>query len=103
MSIFLRLKLLLFASLILLFSCGDGFNEGSNYGDLLNSPEGLVITPDEHKGGWGRQDCFTCHPIHNIHLNDNSNIGLDMNEVRARTVLEGEAGCADCHGTNGLF
>jgi len=90
--------------LVLLVSCGNGMNEGENYGDLLSSPEGLILTPEEHRGGWGRADCFFCHPIHNLHLvNSTSFPDIDMEEVRYITIIEGEASCPTCHGYNGLF
>ncbi len=103
MRLFTFIAANILALTLIISACGDGFNDGSNYGDLLNSPEGLVLTPEEHQGGWGRYDCFTCHPVHNIHLNNYTSIEIDMNEVRTLTVSQGEAGCSSCHGSNGLF
>ena len=97
-------KIICFISLLLLFACGDGINGGENYGDLLSSPEGLILVESEHVGGWGRADCFFCHPIANMHLANQTSVpGIDMEEVRQITLSQGEAGCADCHGSNGLF
>lgn len=86
------------------FACGDGINDGENYGDLLTSPEGLILVESEHVGGWARSDCFFCHPIENMHLANQTSVpGIDMDEVRLITIQQGEAGCASCHGSNGLF
>jgi hypothetical protein len=83
-------------------SCGSGNNQGDNYGDLVASPLGLILTPHEHRGGWGRADCLTCHPLENIHVTNNSSVpGIDMQQVRNQTVQAGEASCPICHGTNG--
>jgi hypothetical protein len=87
--------------LILVFGCGQGTNSGDDYGDLLLSPLGLVLTPHEHRGGWGRSDCFACHPLENIHLQNRSSVAVDLMAIRDLTVIQGEASCPTCHGTNG--
>ena len=97
--IFLLISLL---GLGTLSACGDGVHEGEFYGDLLSSPQGLVLTLEEHGDGWGRADCFMCHPIQNLHLaNQTSFAGIDMDKVRYITATQGEAGCSQCHGFNG--
>jgi len=86
---------------IVLFNCGSAANNGDNYGDLLSSPQGLVLTPHEHAGGWGRHDCLICHPLQNIHIENHSTIPVDLNQIRDITVSQGEASCPACHGNNG--
>jgi len=97
----LKILFLVFIAVVFV-ACGSGFNEGENYGDLLSSPEGLVLTPDEHRGGWGRADCFFCHPIHNLHLENRASAPINMEEIRFQVITQGLNSCPTCHGTNGL-
>lgn len=93
--------------------CGsDGPEEGENYGNLLNSPGGLVLVQAEHPAGWMRPECFACHEPRNIHTvnrtglpdcnEDRQEACIDLPGVRAIVDAEGEAGCAQCHGDNGV-
>ncbi|MFH1356496.1 MAG: hypothetical protein ABII18_05115 [bacterium] len=88
--------------LVSFLNCGSIDDSGENYGDLLDSPSGLVLTEEEHVDGWGRADCLVCHSLSNIHLVDRSDIGIDIDAIREDTFIDGEDGCADCHGDNGL-
>lgn len=87
-------------ALALFLSCGEGVENGEDYGDLLDSPEGLTLTEEEHEIGWGRSDCTTCHNLENIHLVNHTSLPIDIDSVHDQALEEGEAGCADCHGTN---
>lgn len=95
------------STFFLLVAAGCGSNGGptsENYGNLLASPEGLIVTQQEHPTGWGRPECFACHEIRNIHTVNR--IGLpddDLAAVRAIVRNQGEASCPQCHGGNGVF
>ncbi len=93
-----------FLSLPLLFGCGEeAAPSGENYGNLLESPAGLVLIPEEHPSGWGRADCFFCHPAHKLHVVNRTGIAdLDLGFVRSVVRQRGEASCAACHGDNGV-
>ncbi|GBD26270.1 hypothetical protein HRbin30_01600 [bacterium HR30] len=88
----------------LLLGCGeDAVPQGENYGNLLESPAGLVLVPEEHPAGWGRADCFFCHPPHKLHLVNRTGIpDLDLPFIRSVVRNQGEASCAQCHGDNGV-
>lgn len=87
----------------LLFACGGSeFDEGEDYGDLLDTEEGLILTEEEHVGAWGRSDCTLCHNLENIHLTNRTDVPLDIEAIHDQAIAEGVAGCADCHGTNGV-
>jgi len=99
-----------FSALIIAAACGTGMNEGENYGNLLESPEGLILTPQEHEGGWGRIDCVTCHPVQNMHLaNRTRDPSIDIiaiqNLINAVIETGGDPNstCASCHGYNGVY
>ncbi len=87
-----------------LFACGESAGpKGEDYGNLLASPAGLELVQEEHPSGWGRQDCFFCHPQRNLHLVNRTGIpDLDLTEIRALVRNQGEASCAACHGSNGV-
>lgn len=95
------LLFILAVSTLFISSCGDVAIKGEDYGDLMNSPDGLNLTPHEHKEGWGKTDCFTCHNLNLIHLNQ-SEQGYDMEAVRDQAADEGLDSCSECHGTNGV-
>lgn len=100
--------------LALLFSCGtEGSQETEDYGNLLASPGGLVVLEEEHPTGWGRADCLVCHEPRNMHavnrtgLPDCASLAVpeacvDLREIRALVLREGEASCGACHGSNGV-
>ncbi|MBI2066947.1 MAG: hypothetical protein HYT77_02925 [Deltaproteobacteria bacterium] len=94
---------LLFILILLLSGClGSELNEGEDYGNLLDSPEGLVVTEVEHTGGWGRADCTTCHNLENVHLVDRTGGTVDITAVYNQAISQGNTGCPACHGTNGV-
>jgi hypothetical protein len=88
----------------ILASCGsDGSEQSEDYGNLLNSPEGLVLVREEHPTGWTRPDCFVCHESRNMHTVNRTGIpDLDLGEIRAIVRNQGEASCSQCHGDNGV-
>lgn len=86
--------------------CGSGAApQSEDYGNLLASPEGLVIVESEHPSGWTRPDCFACHNVNNIHQVNRTGLPdavVDLKNVRAIVRSEGEASCSMCHGDNGV-
>ncbi len=84
--------------------CGSsGPTQSENFGNLFNSPAGLVLVEEEHPAGWGRPDCFTCHEIRDIHTVNRTGIpDLDLGAVRAVVDQQGLASCPQCHGSNGV-
>lgn len=89
-----------------LAACGqDGAQEGEDYGNLLDSPGGLIVLQEEHPDGWGRPDCFLCHQGSNLHMVNRTGLPdavVDLPGVRAIVGTQGEASCAQCHGDNGV-
>ena len=87
-------------------ACGsDAGPQSENYGNLLASPEGLVIVEAEHPTGWMRPDCFGCHNVNNIHQVNRTGLpadDVDLPGVRAIVQSGGEASCPMCHGSNGV-
>jgi len=91
-------------SLSVVTGCGNESDlESADYGNLLASPAGLVVVEQEHPDGWGRPDCFTCHAMNNMHVQNRTGVeDFDMEEIRALILAEGEASCEQCHGNNGV-
>jgi hypothetical protein len=93
-------------ALVALAGCGSGASpQSENYGNILASPEGLVLVESEHPTGWTRPDCFACHNVNNIHQVNRTglpNDEVDLKGVRAIVNHQGEASCAQCHGDNGV-
>jgi hypothetical protein len=86
--------------------CGsDASPQSENYGNLLASPDGLVLVESEHQTGWTRPDCFACHNVNNIHQVNRTGLPasqVDLPGVRAIVQNQGEASCSMCHGDNGV-
>lgn len=96
-------RLCIMSLYLLTAACGGAaVNEGENYGDLLTSPAGLVLTQEEHEVGWGSAECTTCHNLENIHLVNRTTLNIDIDAIHEQTLDEGIASCAACHGTNGV-
>ncbi|HLG18455.1 MAG TPA: cytochrome c3 family protein [Bdellovibrionota bacterium] len=93
---------ILFFLAVLMSGCGHD-SPGENYGDIINSPQSLILTEEEHQPGWQRSDCFGCHLPKNIHQSNQSSLaGIDLDAIQEIVRTQGEAACAGCHGTNGL-
>lgn len=91
-----------FILLLLGIACGEApLDEGENYGNLLESPEGLILTQEEHTTGWGHAECTTCHNLENIHLVDRTGLSLDIEAIHDQALEEGISSCSSCHGSNG--
>jgi hypothetical protein len=92
--------------LLVVAACGsNGEVTGENYGNLLASPEGLIVTQEEHPTGWTRPECFGCHEVRNIHTINRTDLPddvIDLPGVRAIVQNEGVASCPMCHGSNGV-
>lgn len=99
-------RLALTAMAVLAMGCGsDGTPESENYGNLLASPGGLFVLQEEHPSGWGRAECFACHEVRNLHVENRTGLPdeeIDLPNVRAIIRNQGEASCALCHGDNGV-
>ena len=96
-------RLILILSLSGLLSCVSSDNEGQDFGNLFDSSEGTVLTEEEHPDGWGRSDCFVCHPIYEIHRVDRTGTGvLPLKDIQKLVEEEGLDGCPLCHGDNGV-
>lgn len=97
-------RLVLLLLLVSFFSsCVSEEDEGQDWGNILAGVEGLILTEEDHPDGWGRQECFVCHPLEVIHQEDRSGIGvLLLEDIREFTVQEGLASCPICHGDNGV-
>ena len=91
---------------LFLAACGSTADpQSENYGNILASPEGLVLVQQEHRAGWMRADCFGCHDVNNIHQINRTGLPddeVDLPGVRAIVNSGGEASCMMCHGTNGV-
>jgi len=74
-----------------------------DYGALAGSPQEVRLTQEEHPSGWRRRQCVSCHPIRDIHCDDEGAFitGWDMDWVRGVVERRGEASCIICHGDNG--
>jgi hypothetical protein len=90
--------------ILALAGCGsDASNSGENYGNILNSPAGLILVQEEHEAGWGRSECFSCHVNSNIHIvNRTGDPTLDLGAIQDLVAAEGTASCPLCHGNNGV-
>jgi len=98
-------QLVLAAVLVLVAGgCGSsGSSSCQDYGNLFNSPSGLILVEGEHPTGWSRPDCFTCHPVGDIHCTNRTGIPtLDIAQIRAVVDSLGLASCPQCHGINGV-
>ena len=95
-------RLLLVLPLLALLSCVSSDNEGQDFGDIFDSPEGTVLTEEEHPDGWGRSDCFVCHPLAVIHQVDRTGGQIPIDDIQEFVEQEGLASCPICHGDNGV-
>ena len=96
-------KLVLLILFFLLASCVSEDDKGQDWGNIFDGVEGIKLTEEEHPDGWGREDCFACHPLEVIHQEDRSGLGvLLLEDIREFTVQEGLASCPICHGDNGV-
>jgi len=93
-------------SILTVAACGSPSEPMSeDYGNLLASPEGLIVTLGEHPTGWMRSDCFGCHNVNNIHQVNRTGLPdavADLAGVRAIVNNQGEGSCPFCHGDNGV-
>jgi hypothetical protein len=110
-----RFFALALAALLFVAGCGSGGEQdGENYGNLLDSPGGLLVLEIEHPTGFGRPDCFTCHEVRNSHIENRTGLAncqdvpdgtacIDLDEIQAIIKSGGEQSCMQCHGDNGVF
>lgn len=102
----MRYRAILGSFLLVVAGCGsNGGVTSENYGNLLASPDELVLVQAEHPTGWTRPDCFACHEVRNIHTVNRTGLPddvIDLPGVRAIVATGGEGSCQQCHGTNGV-
>lgn len=90
-------------AVLALAACGRGNDDGQDFGNLVASAQGTQLTRAEHPTGWGRSECFLCHPVDEIHHVDRSGTGtVPLDDIRRLVGQEGLASCHLCHGDNGL-
>lgn len=71
--------------------------------DMLASPEGLLLTVEEHEAGWGNDACTQCHALETTHRsNCTSEPTIDMEAIREEAEDGAYETCAGCHGDNGV-
>ncbi|MFN8643056.1 MAG: hypothetical protein U0802_15900 [Candidatus Binatia bacterium] len=101
---------------LLVAACGDNAEpQSEDYGNLLNSPGGLVVLREEHPTGWARPDCFACHNVLNMHTVNRTGLPscrtlpqppttgcVDLDEIQLIIDNEGQDSCMQCHGDNGV-
>lgn len=95
--------ILLFLVLPGISGCFSSDDEGQDFDNLFEGTDFLVLSEEEHPSGWGRPDCFVCHPISEIHRVDRSGLGLPLEDIRNFVNDVGIDSCAICHGDNGVF
>jgi len=95
--------LLIILFLPMVVACVGGDDSGQNFGNIFESSEGLILTEEDHPSGWGREDCFICHPLSEIHQEDRTELGiLPLEDIREFVNQEGPESCVICHGDNGV-
>lgn len=67
---------------------------------MLDGPEGLVLTEEEHGIGWGEAECWQCHQVETLHRTG-CTPDVDLEAVQEQVEAEGLASCVACHGDNG--
>lgn len=73
------------------------------YGDLLETPSGLILEKSEHRFGWGENNCYACHRGDLIHQPLPQRSGkFEMEAIAAIARENGLTICAGCHGNNGV-
>jgi len=93
----------LICSVFAIISCGgSALNGGEDYGNILDTPGGLILTQDKHQIGWKQSDCTMCHNLENIHLVNRTGIPIDIQEIHDEALEGGISTCASCHGDNGV-
>ena len=98
------MKRFLFIGLLFLLGCVGGDDEGQNFGNIFEGTDGLMLTQEEHPDGWGRSECFACHPINEIHREDRTGTGvLPLEDIQEFVEQEGLDSCPICHGDNGVM
>lgn len=94
----------LLIALVFLLGCAGGDDEGQNLGNIFEGTDGLILNQEEHPDGWGRSDCFACHPINEIHREDRTGTGLlPLEDIQEFVEEEGLDSCPICHGDNGVM
>lgn len=96
-------KALLCLLFLTIIACVGGDDSGQDFGNIFDTEEGLILTEEEHPDGFGREDCFTCHPLAVIHQEDRTGTGiLDLEDIQDFVEQEGLDSCVVCHGDNGV-
>jgi len=107
---------LLAALAVAVAGCGDSAEPSSeNYGNLLDSPGGLIVLEEEHPTGWQRPQCLACHAVLNMHTVNRTGLPscntlpdppttacVDLIQIQEIIDHQGQDSCTQCHGTNGV-
>ena len=98
-----RSFLLVVLTVVAVAGCGSGNDDGQDFGNLIAGAQGTQLTREEHPTGWGKRECFLCHPIEEIHREDRSGTGvLPLADIRDLVIRRRLESCALCHGSNGV-
>jgi hypothetical protein len=90
-------------AIVALVGCGKGNDDGEDFGNLIAGAQGTQLTRAEHPTGWGRSECFLCHPLEEIHRVDRSGTGtLPLADIRRLVDRDRLGSCPLCHGSNGV-
>jgi hypothetical protein len=99
----MRGRLWVLMAAVAFVACGRGNDDGQDLGNLIASAQGTQLTRAEHPTGWGRSECFLCHPVDEIHHVDHSGTGTEpLADIRRLVDRDGLASCHLCHGDNGV-
>ena len=98
-----RLQIFGWTLLLALSGCGGNtLNEGEDFGNLLNTSQGLTLNQDKHPIGWQQSQCTLCHNLENIHLVNRTGTSVDIVAIHDRAINKGISDCVTCHGNNGI-
>ena len=87
---------------LVLSACGSDTRDREDYGDITKGPGGVVlVNPDEHIGGWGRNQCTMCHNILNIHQRPGNGLAPKALRDVFHARNNDTSYCMLCHGKNG--
>ena len=82
--------------------CGRGNDDGQDFGNLIESAQGTQLTREEHPTGWGRRECFLCHPVDEIHHVDRSGTGtVPSTTSGAWSIVRGSRAAVSATATTG--
>ncbi len=88
---------------LLLASCQQAEFDCEGLPDVVHGPAGLELVAEDEHPGWGEARCLSCHSAERMHVRNCTGIAeVDVAAIRTLVDEQGEAGCAGCHGDNGV-